>query len=565
MSGSRYIDRRAFLASVAATGGALTLGFAIPFAGARASQSAPEITAWVVIQPDDTVIIRIAKSEMGQGAFTALAMLVAEELECDWSKVKGEFAPPHENRRRNRVWGNMSTGASRSVSTSQADLRQAGAVARTMLIAAAAARWNVSTFECGAANSVITHHPSGRTVTFGNIAAAASEVAPPTQVKLKDPPAWKLIGTRQRRLEVPDKVAGKPIYAIDVRLPNMLYAAIAQCPVFKGTLKSVDESALARMKGVRRLIKQPDAVAVIAESWWQAKQALEALPVSWDFGEAANVSSGSIRDALRAGLSANDARVGRSEGDDAAALAAAARRVEADYEVPFLAHATMEPQNCTAHVTADAVEIWAPTQDGETALAIAADAAGVPHSKVIVHKTMLGCGFGRRGIFQDFVRQAVLIAKEVSEPVQLIWTRVDDPHRWTIHHRRGVAARDAVRRRPQFSARVARRHALCRAELRRRLCDAQHACAGRSLAQRQPLAERVFQGKLRRRDGACRTRRSLPVPAQAAGKKAQGIGGARSGGNTRGLGLTSGGQGVPRHRAAQFAKQHLRAGGRGLG
>jgi len=225
---------------------------------------------------------------------------------------------------------------------------------------------------------------------------------------------------------VPDKVAGKPIYAIDVRLPNMLYAAIAQCPVFKGTLKSVDESALARMKGVRRLIKQPDAVAVIAESWWQAKQALEALPVSWDFGEAADVSSGSIRDALRAGLSANDARVGRSEGDDAAALAAAARRVEADYEVPFLAHATMEPQNCTAHVTADAVEIWAPTQDGETALAIAADAAGVPHSKVIVHKTMLGCGFGRRGIFQDFVRQAVLIAKEVSEPVQLIWTREED-------------------------------------------------------------------------------------------------------------------------------------------
>ena len=380
----------------------------------------------MVIQPDDTVIIRIAKSEMGQGAFTALAMLVAEELECDWSKVKAEFAPPHENRRRNRVWGNMSTGASRSVSTSQNDLRQAGAVARTMLVAAAAARWNVSTFECGAANSVITHHPSGRTVTFGNIAAAASEVAPPTQVKLKDPPAWKLIGTRQRRLEVPDKVSGKPIYAIDVRLPNMLYAAIAQCPVFKGTLKSVDESALARMKGIRRVIRQPDAVAVIAESWWQAKQALEALPVSWDFGEAADVSSGSIRDALRAGLSAKDARVGRSEGDAAAALAAAARRIEADYEVPFLAHATMEPQNCTAHVTADAVEIWAPTQDGETALAIAADAAGVPHSKVIVHKTMLGCGFGRRGIFQDFVRQAVLIAKEVSGPVQLIWTREED-------------------------------------------------------------------------------------------------------------------------------------------
>jgi isoquinoline 1-oxidoreductase subunit beta len=428
MSGSRRIDRRAFLASVAAAGGALTLGFAVPFAPrrARASQAGPEITAWVVIQPDDTVIIRIAKSEMGQGAFTALAMLVAEELECDWSKVKAEFAPPHENRRRNRVWGNMSTGASRSVSASHNDLRQAGGIARTMLVAAAAARWNVPTWECGAANSVITHHPSGRTVTFGRIAAAASEVAPPAHIKLKDPPAWKLIGTRQRRLEVPDKVAGKPIYAIDVRLPNMLYAAIAQCPVFKGTLRSVDESALSRMKGIRRLVKQPDSVAVVADSWWQAKQALNALPVSWDFGEAADVSSAAIRDALRAGLNANDVRVGRSEGDVSAALATAARRIEADYEVPFLAHATMEPQNCTAHVSADAVEIWAPTQDGETALAIAAEAAGVPQSKVIVHKMMLGCGFGRRGIFQDFVRQAVLIAKEVRQPVQLIWTREED-------------------------------------------------------------------------------------------------------------------------------------------
>jgi isoquinoline 1-oxidoreductase subunit beta len=428
MNGSRGINRRALLASVAAAAGALTLGFAIPFDArrARASQAAPEITAWVVIQPDDTVIIRIAKSEMGQGAFTALAMLVAEELDCDWSKVKAEFAPPHENRRRNRVWGNMSTGASRSVSASQSDLRQAGATARAMLIAAAAASWKVPPAECAAANGVITHRPTGRTIRFGEIAEAASEVAVPAQVTLKDARDWKLIGTRQRRLEVPDKVAGKPIYAIDVRPPNMLYAAIAQCPVFKGTLKSVDESALAQIKGIRRVVKQPDAVAVVAESWWQAKKALDALPVTWDFGAAANVSSASIRDALCAGLSANDARVGLSQGDVSAGLARAACRIEADYEVPFLAHATMEPQNCTAHVRPDAVEIWVPTQDGETALAIAADAAGVPQSKVIVHKAMLGCGFGRRGIFQDFVRQAVLIAKEVSEPVQLIWTREED-------------------------------------------------------------------------------------------------------------------------------------------
>ena len=422
------LDRRSFLASVAAVGGSLVLGFDIPFGprATHAATSAREITAWIVIEPDETVIIRVAKSEMGQGSFTALPMLVAEELECDWSKVKAEFAPPHENRKRDRVWGNMSTGASRSVSASQNDLRRAGATARALLIAAAAARWNVPDAECTAAQGVITHRPSGRRITFGRIAAAAVVIAPPTQVALKDPKDWKLIGTRQRRLDVPDKVAGKPIYAIDVQLPNMLYAAIIQCPVFKGSLRWVDESKMSGMKGVRRVVKLADAVAVIADSWWQAQRAAQALPVSWDFGENSAVSSGSIRAHLQAGLTATDARVGRNDGDVERALAHTIKRVEADYEVPFLAHATMEPQNCTAQVTADVVEVWAPTQDGETALAIAADAAGVPPSKVVIHKMMLGGGFGRRGIFQDFVRQAVLIAKEVGQPVKLVWTREED-------------------------------------------------------------------------------------------------------------------------------------------
>ena len=428
MSGVPPIDRRSFLASVAAVGGALALGFDIPLGSrpANASAMAREITVWVVIEPDDTVIIRVAKSEMGQGSFTALPMLVAEELECDWRKVKAEFAPPHENRRRNRAWGNMSTGASRSISASQSDLRRAGATAREMLIAAAAARWNVPGGECSAANSTITHRPSGRTVTFGGIAADAAAVTPPEKVALKAPKNWKLIGTRQKRLEIRDKVMGKPIYAIDVRLPNMVYAAIIQCPVFKGTLKSADETALAGLKGVRQVIKHADAVAVVADSWWQAKKAAELLPVSWNIGDDADVSSATIREAVHAGLSANDARVGRSDGDVDRALAQAVKRIEADYEVPFLAHATMEPQNCAAHVTADRAEIWAPTQDGETALAIAADAAGLPASKVVVNKMMLGCGFGRRGIFQDFVRQAVLIAKEVGQPVKLVWTREED-------------------------------------------------------------------------------------------------------------------------------------------
>jgi isoquinoline 1-oxidoreductase subunit beta len=428
MSGVPQIDRRSFLASVAAVGGALALGFEIPFGprAGRASAAAREITAWIVIEPDDTVIIRVAKSEMGQGSFTALAMLVAEELECDWSKVKAEFAPPHENRKRNRVWGNMSTGASRSISASQNDLRRAGATAREMLIAAAAASWKVPASECAAASGTITHLPSGRSVTFGRIGTAAAAITPPAQVALKDPKDWKLIGTRQNRLEVADKVTGKPIYAIDVRLPNMLYAAILQCPVFKGTVRSVDETKLAGLKGVHRVVKQTDAVAVVADTWWQAKKAAAMLPVTWDLGDNAGVSSGTIREEVRAGLSAADARVGRSDGDVDRALALAARRIEADYEVPFLAHATMEPQNCTAHVTAEQAEIWAPTQDGETALAIAADASGLPPGKVVVHKMMLGCGFGRRGIFQDFVRQAVLIAKEVGQPVKLVWTREED-------------------------------------------------------------------------------------------------------------------------------------------
>ena len=423
-----HLDRRSILASIAAIGGSLVLGFEIPF-GTRATHASVgprEITAWIVIEPDETVIIRVAKSEMGQGSFTALPMLVAEELECDWSKVRAEFAPPHENRKRNRVWGNMSTGASRSISASQNDLRRAGATARAMLIAAAAARWNVPMTECTAAQGVISHGPSGRSVTFGAIAAAAADMNAPTQVALKDPKDWKLIGTRQRRFDVPDKITGKPIYAIDVQLPNMLCAAIVQCPVFKGTLKAVDETRLAGMRGIRQVVKLPDAVAVVADSWWRAKKAAEALPVTWDFGDNSEVSSGTIRAQLKAGLGANDARIGRADGDVERALGQAVKQIEADYAVPFLGHATMEPQNCTAHVTADLVEVWAPTQDGETALAIAADAAGMSPDRVLIHKMMLGGGFGRRGIFQDFVRQAVLIAKAVGQPVKLVWTREED-------------------------------------------------------------------------------------------------------------------------------------------
>ena len=420
------LSRRSFLKGISAAGGGLTLAFAIPFAPARAAEEAPEVTAWLVISSDNSVVIRIARSEMGQGAQTGLAMLVAEELECDWAKVSTEFVAPEENRRRDRVWGDLSTGASRSIASSQLYLRQAGAIARHMLIAAAAARWNVAASECVAHMSAITHRPTGRTLTFGAVAEDAAKLTPPAAVELKKPGAWKLVGKPRRRLDVLDKVTAQPIYAIDVRLPGMLYAAILHCPVFGGRLKSVDESAIAAMPGVRRLVRLPDAVAIVADSWWRARRAIETLPVVWDEHGNGRMASADIFQTVRCGLDAKGSQVGRADGDVAAGLAGAARRIEADYAVPFLAHATMEPQTCTAQVRPGGVEIWAPSQDATTALATAAAAAGVSNDKVVVHRTMLGGGFGRRAAIQEYIREAVLIAKEVEAPVKLIWTREED-------------------------------------------------------------------------------------------------------------------------------------------
>jgi isoquinoline 1-oxidoreductase beta subunit len=251
-------------------------------------------------------------------------------------------------------------------------------------------------------------------------------VPPPKDIRLKDPKDWTLAGTPRKRLETIDKVQGKPIYAIDVRVPNMLHAAVIQSPVFGGKLKSIDETRIGGNKGVRKVVKLDDAVAVVADHWWQAKKAVEALELTWDDGGNGEVTSRSIEEFLRGGLEAKDAGVGRKEGDVAAGLAQAATRVEAEYAVPFLGHATLEPQNCTAHVTGDKVEVWAPTQNGEATLAAAAQAAGVPARNVVVHKCMLGGGFGRRGAMQDFVSLAVRIARQVEQPVKVIWTREED-------------------------------------------------------------------------------------------------------------------------------------------
>ncbi len=422
------LDRRSFVVGVSAAGGTLTLGFAAANGGEPAESPAHpvEVNCWVVIAPDDTVTIRVARSEMGQGAMTALAMLVAEELECDWTKVRTEFVSPRQNLMREGIWGDLSTGASRSISTSQDYLRRAGAAARDMLIAAAAKRWNVAAAECGARNGIITHRPSGRSVLFGAIAAAAATIEPPRDVRLKPPAQWTLLGTPQKRLDVRDKITGHPVYAIDVRLPGMLYAAIRHCPVFGGTLESVDEGSIRAVPGVRRVVRLDDAVAVVADSWWCANKAVQALRVAWDDEGQAGLSTTSIVDFVRGGLDGPPGQVGRIDGDVDAALEGAVRRIEADYVVPFLAHATMEPQTCTAQVRPDGVEIWAPTQDASTALATAAIAAGVSDEKVKVNRMLLGGGFGRRGTIQEFVRQAVLIAREVDAPVKLVWSREED-------------------------------------------------------------------------------------------------------------------------------------------
>jgi len=422
------LDRRSFVVGVSAAGGALTLGFA----ATRASEPADdpgdpiEVNCWVVIAPDDTVTIRVARSEMGQGAMTALAMLVAEELECDWAKVRTEFVSPWQNVVRAGAWGDLSTGASRSISASQDYLRRAGATARHMLIAAAAARWKVAAAECSARNSVITHRPSGRTVSFGAVAADAANIAPPLDVALKPPEQWTLIGTPQRRLEIRDKITGHPVYAIDVRLPGMLYAAIRHCPVFGGSVKAVDDRSIQNMPGVRRVVLLEDAVAVVADSWWRANRAVRALRVAWDDEGQGGLTTARIREFVRGGLDGPPGQIGRTDGDVAAGLKNAAQRMQAEYAVPFLAHATMEPQTCTAHVRPDGVEIWAPTQDASTALATAAIAAGVSDDKVKINRMLLGGGFGRRGSIQEFIRQAVLIAREVDVPVKLVWSREED-------------------------------------------------------------------------------------------------------------------------------------------
>jgi isoquinoline 1-oxidoreductase subunit beta len=426
MSNRLALRRRSFLGSVAAIGGGFALGWSLP-AGAALVEGGQAVGIWVVISPDDTTIIRIARSEMGQGTFTGLAQLVADELDCDWKHVRAEYVSPDDNLANKRAWGDMSTGGSRGIRGSVDYVRKGGAAARAMLIEAAAQRWHVPAAECTAANSVITHASSGRTLRYGEVAADAAKLPVPTEVKLKSPAQWTLIGKGVKRLDTPDKLSGRQVFAIDVQLPDMLNAAIAQCPVYGGTLKSFDADKIKAMPGVRQVVPVGDnAVAVVADKWYQAKTALAALPIEWNEGAGATVDSAQIAELLKGGLDAKQAALGQTRGDVESALASSAKVVEAVYAAPFLAHATMEPMNCTAKFTDGKVEIWVPSQNGDASLASAAEAAGVKLADVKVNKLHLGGGFGRRGQ-QDYTRQAVLIAKQVpGRPVKLIWTREED-------------------------------------------------------------------------------------------------------------------------------------------
>jgi isoquinoline 1-oxidoreductase beta subunit len=441
MTLDQQINRRQFLLTTAAVGGALVLGFFLPSRQAEAAiiankpwtpptEGGQEVNAWLVIGRDDIVTIRVAQSEMGEGVFTSMPMLIAEELECDWTKVRAEYASANRSLRENRVYQRMATNGSGAVRRSREYLQQAGASARARLIAAAAQQWGVPASECKAENGTVIHAASGRQVKYGAVAAAAATVKLDAEPAIKTPDQFTLLGRSLNRLDVPLKVNGSAIYGIDVRLPDMLYATVMTCPVFGGTLKRYDFDAIKNMPGVRAAVEVPHGIAVVADSFWRAKTALEVMPMEWDFGAHANTNSAAFWKTFREALD-KPGVVAKEEGDALAAIKAAAKVVEADYEAPYLAHATMEPMNCTAQVTPQRVDVWVGTQNPEAALAAAAELTGVAPENVYVYTCFLGGGFGRRGN-TDHVRQAVTVAKALGgRPVQLIWTREEDiRHDW---------------------------------------------------------------------------------------------------------------------------------------
>jgi isoquinoline 1-oxidoreductase subunit beta len=431
------LTRRYFLLTATSAAGGLMLGIGTDFTGARAATvvaqpwnednayAANEIDAWIAIDPDDSILIRYQRSEMGQGSMTALPMIITEELHCDWSKVRIEYASPNRNVRENKVYGAMFSNGSRSVRASQKKMQQVGASGRERLIAAAAARWNVPAAECTAASSVVTHGPSGRTLRYGELTADAAKIKLAQEPAIKTPDQFTFIGKPMPRIDVVLKIDGSAKFGIDAQVPGMVFAAINACPVPGGKLKSVDESALAGAPGVLAVVKLDNAVAVVADgSYWRAKQALARLHPEWDGGEAASIDSDKLSQEFRAAL--NDTMVSaRNDGDVDQALSGGAKIFEAIYETPYLSHSPMEPLNATVHLQPDRLDVWVGTQAADEATEAAAKAAGLEPEKVYVHNGFVGGGFGRRDASDEIV-QAIEIAKVVKKPVKLVWTREED-------------------------------------------------------------------------------------------------------------------------------------------
>ena len=421
------VSRRTFLKASAAAGGGLLLNLVLPFAHGEANAASArsfDPNAFIRIDRDGKIVLIMPYVEMGQGTYTSIPMLIAEELEVDLSQVRLEHAPPNEKLYVNPLLGVQATGNSNAVRGSWQPLRQAGATARTMLIAAAAKRWKVDPASCRAQGGVVYHDGSRRSAKYGDLAAEAATLPVPEKVALKRPEDFKLIGTPAKRLDVPAKLNGSAIYGIDARPPGVKIATLAQSPVFGGRVKSVDDSAAKNVKGVRQIVRLDDAVAVVADHMWAAKQGLAALKVEWDDGPHAKLTTEDIARELEA-ATRNPGAVAQNIGDADKALASAVTKVEATYEVPFLAHATMEPMNCTVHMRKDQCEVWVGTQAIARVQAAAAKVAGLPLDKVVVHNHLIGGGFGRR-LEADGVIRAVEIAKQVAGPVKVVWTREED-------------------------------------------------------------------------------------------------------------------------------------------
>jgi isoquinoline 1-oxidoreductase subunit beta len=418
-------ERRRFLRIGAAAGGGLVIGMYFPASTHAASRTGEEFApnAWIRIGSDDTVTLRVASSEMGQGVFTAIPMLLAEELECDWARIRIETAPAAKEYA-NPIIGQQMTGGSTAVRAFYVPLRQAGATAREMLVAAAAQKWKVPEQSCRAQRGEVVHAASGRRATFGSLAARAAKLPVPKAVLLKEPDEFRLLGKATPRRDTPAKVNGSAVFGQDVKLPGLLTAVVARCPVFGGRVRAVDAARARAVKGVRDVQLIDSGVAVVAADFWTALRARDLLIVEWDEGAAATLDSAQLRATLGRALN-RDGAVARRDGDAEGALKRATARIEALYEVPYLAHACMEPMNCTASVTKEGCDIWVGTQAQGGAQAVAVKLTGLAPEAVRVHTTFLGGGFGRRAE-QDFVAEAVALSRAVGAPVKVVWTREDD-------------------------------------------------------------------------------------------------------------------------------------------